>query len=106
MIKIFKILNSRGFEVFEAEDGVMGYEMINNLHPSMVLMEMSLPGMSGLEIVKRVQIEEDLCTIPVIALTASNLPGDRERFINAGCDDFLSKPVRAPDLISMVLNYE
>lgn len=101
-----KILNSRGFEALEAEDGVIGFDMINDLHPTMVLIEMNLPGMDGLEVVKRMKLKEEVCTIPVIALTASNMPGDRERFIDAGCDDYLFKPVRAPDLVSMVLNYE
>lgn len=101
-----KILNSRGFEVIEAEDGVIGNKMIKDLNPSIVLMEMSLPGMPGMEIVKRVKSDEELCDIPVIALTASNMEGDRERFIDSGCDDYLFKPVRAQDLLSMVLNYE
>lgn len=101
-----KILNSRGFDVIEAEDGVVGSEMIRDLHPSMVLMEMSLPGMSGIELVASIKSDEELCDIPVIALTASSMQGDRKRFIDAGCDDYLFKPVRAQDLVSMVLNYE
>ena len=100
-----KILGSRGYKVIEAEDGISGFNMIGHIRPPLVLLDISLPGMDGLEIVQRVKADDDLRLIPVIALTASAMRGDRERFLEAGCDEYLSKPVRALELIEMVDGY-
>ncbi len=97
-----KILQSRGYTVIEAEDGISGLEMVEQIKPPLILLDIGLPGMSGLEVVGRIKADDDLCKIPVIALTASAMRGDRERFLAAGCDDYLSKPVRAMELINMV----
>ena len=97
-----KILGMQGYEVIEAEDGYEGYEMIRDQHPPLVLLDISLPSMDGIEIVGRVKTDPTLEHIPVIALTASAMRGDRERFLDAGCDDYLSKPVKALELINMV----
>ncbi|MDH5507535.1 MAG: response regulator [Anaerolineae bacterium] len=100
-----KILQSRGYEMIEAEDGLTGFRMIGALRPPLVLLDIALPGMDGLEVVRRVKADEDLRSIPVIALTASAMRGDKERFLDAGCDDYLSKPVRALELVEMVDDY-
>lgn len=97
-----KILQSRGYTVIEAEDGVTGLEMIQELKPPLVLLDIGLPEMDGLEIITRVRADSDLKNIPVIALTASAMRGDRERFLEAGCDDYLSKPIQAMKLINKV----
>jgi two-component system cell cycle response regulator DivK len=100
-----KILQSRGYTVVEAEDGVKGLEMIQSLRPDLVLLDIGLPGMDGLEVVARIKADEELKHIPVIALTASAMRGDRERFLAAGCDDYLSKPVQVHELIEKVGEY-
>jgi two-component system cell cycle response regulator DivK len=100
-----KILESRGYTVVEAEDGVSGLSMIRELKPPLILMDIGLPGIDGLELVGLVKADKALSHIPVIALTASAMAGDRERFLAAGCDDYLSKPVQAMELIKMVTNY-
>lgn len=100
-----KILGTKGFTVVEVEDGLVGLETIRITKPPLVLMDIALPSMDGMEIVKRVKAEESLRHIPVIALTASAMRGDRERFLAAGCDDYLSKPVKARELIEMVESY-
>ncbi|MBW8012139.1 MAG: response regulator [Chloroflexi bacterium] len=100
-----KILGTRGYTVVEVEDGLVGYETILITKPPLVLLDIALPTMDGMEIVKRVKEDETLWHIPVIALTASAMRGDRERFLAAGCDDYLSKPVKARELIQMVDNY-
>ena len=100
-----KILQSHGYDITEAEDGVTGLEMVQELKPAVVLLDIGLPGMDGLEVVGRLKANEDLCDIPVIALTASAMRGDRERFLAAGCDDYLSKPVRAMELIEKMTSY-
>lgn len=100
-----KILTSRGYEVLEAEDGISGLEMVQKHKPPLILLDIGLPGMDGLEVVGRIKADEALRHIPVIALTASAMRGDRERFLEAGCDDYLSKPIRVIELIKMVENY-
>lgn len=100
-----KILERRGYQVIEAEDGLSGYEMIRDLKPPLVLLDIALPYLDGIQIAKRVKANEQLRHIPLIALTASAMRGDRERFLEAGCDDYLSKPLRAAELISMVDAY-
>ena len=100
-----KILGTQGYTVIEAEDGLVGYNMIRRLKPPLVLLDISLPSMHGIEIVGNVKADEELWDIPVIALTASAMSGDRERFLEAGCDEYLSKPVQALKLIDMVNSY-
>jgi two-component system cell cycle response regulator DivK len=100
-----KMLQSRGYMMIEAEDGLSGLEMVRTLKPHIVLLDIGLPGMDGLEVVARIKADEELRHIPVIALTASAMRGDRERFLAAGCDDYLAKPVQAVELFNKVELY-
>jgi len=97
-----KILQTRGYTLIEAQDGIVGLAMVRKLKPPLVLLDIGLPGMDGLEVIGHIREDVELCDIPVIALTASAMRGDRERFLNAGCDDYLSKPVQAMKLIDTV----
>jgi two-component system cell cycle response regulator DivK len=97
-----KILQSQGYTVVEAEDGLTGLDMVYELHPPLILLDIGLPGIDGIEVVSRVKADEDLCKTPVIAITASAMRGDRERFLDAGCDDYMSKPIQAMELIQKV----
>ena len=100
-----KILESRGYQIIEAEDGLSGLEMVRELKPPLILLDIGLPGMDGLEVLAHIKEDAALCHIPVIALTASAMRGDRERFLAAGCDDYLSKPVQIMELINKVAAY-
>ena len=100
-----KILASRGYKVLEAEDGLKGWQMVRTLHPPLVLMDINLPKMDGEEITKLIKADPELRDIPVIALTASAMRGDRERFLAVGCDDYLSKPIQPLDLLAKVASY-
>ncbi len=97
-----KILTSRGYTLVEAEDGISGLEMVRDLKPPLILLDIGLPGMDGLEVVAELKSDKKLKHIPVIAVTASAMVGDRERFLAAGCDDYLSKPVQVKDLLNKV----
>lgn len=97
-----KILQSRGYTVVEAEDGVSGLAMVRELKPPVVLLDIGLPGMDGLDVLAQIKSDAELCDTAVVALTASAMRGDRERFLAAGCDDYLSKPVQAMELIDKV----
>ncbi|MGD8455749.1 MAG: response regulator [Anaerolineales bacterium] len=100
-----KILEKQGYLLHEAADGVIGFNMIRDMAPPLVLLDISLPSMDGIEIVKMVKADETLKHIIVIAVTASAMQGDRERFLAAGCDDYLSKPFRSIDLLDLVNQY-
>jgi two-component system cell cycle response regulator DivK len=100
-----KILTARGYTLVEAEDGVTGLEMVHDLEPPLILLDIGLPGMDGLEVVTRLKSDNNLKHIPVIAVTASAMVGDRERFLEAGCDDYLSKPVQVKELLDKVANH-
>jgi CheY-like chemotaxis protein len=97
-----KVLSSRGYTVLEAEEGLRGLEMVRELKPPLVLLDIGLPGIDGLEIVSQIKEDDELRDIWVIALTASAMRGDRERFLAAGCDDYLSKPLQVMELIKKV----
>jgi CheY-like chemotaxis protein len=100
-----KILQMRGYTMAEAEDGATGLEMAKTLKPAIILLDIGLPGMDGLEVVARLKADAALKHIPVIALTASAMRGDRERFLAAGCDDYLSKPIQVNELLDKVGAY-
>jgi CheY-like chemotaxis protein len=97
-----KILESRGYTLVEAEDGITGLKMARDLRPPMILLDIGLPGMDGLEVVAELKADTALRHVPVIAVTASAMLGDRERFLAAGCDDYLSKPVQVMELLNKV----
>lgn len=89
----------RGFEVVMAVDGAEGVAMAKSEQPSLVLMDMSLPVIDGWEAARRIRQDPDTAAIPVIALTAHAMDGDRERAIAAGCDDYDVKPVELDRLL-------
>ena len=100
-----KMLAARGYEVIEAEDGLTGVEMALHEQPDLILMDISLPGIDGVEATQRIKSFEGTRHIPVIALTANAMRGDRERFLAAGCDDYLSKPISMSELLEMLRKY-
>lgn len=100
-----KILMARGFEVLEAEDGHTGVEMAMAELPDLILMDINIPGLDGIEATRLIKEHDETASIPVIALTANAMRGDRERFIAAGCDNYLPKPISTTDLIGVIRDY-
>ncbi len=81
------------FEISEYETGILALEGMREDRPELVLLDISLPGMDGTEVLLRMREEDSLRSIPVIALTAHAMTGDRERFLSQGFDDYLTKPI-------------
>lgn len=100
-----KILSARGYEVLEADDGLTGVELAARERPDLILMDISLPGIDGVEATRRIKTYAETAGIPVVALTANAMRGDRERFLAAGCDDYLPKPISTVDLLGMVSKF-
>jgi len=90
----------RGFEVVMAGDGAEALDVAARERPDLILLDMSLPTMDGWEAARRLKADAALRGIPVIALTAHAMSGDRERAIEAGCDEFDTKPVEFDRLLT------
>ena len=86
-------LTARGYDVLVAQDGPEGIELAETERPDLILMDLGLPEIDGWECVRRLRANLVTNRIPVIALTAHALSGDRERAFQAGCDDFDTKPI-------------
>ena len=93
-----RVIESMGHEVMEAETGPDSLLMAAERKPDLILMDVNIPGMDGLETTTRFKQDPELATIPVIALTANAMRGDRERCLAAGCDGYMQKPVGVSDL--------
>ena len=92
----------RGFQVVFAMDGQQGVDLARSERPDIILMDMSLPVIDGWEATRRVKADNATRSVPVIGLTAHAMAGDREKAIEAGCDDYDTKPVELDRLISKI----
>ena len=88
-----------GYEVLLAMDGQQGIDMALSEHPDLILMDMSLPVIDGWEATRRIKANDATRRIPVIALTAHAMAGDREKAMEVGCDDYDTKPVEISRLV-------
>lgn len=94
------VLEKNAFEVVEAVDGEDALSKIEGMEYSVILVDLSLPKISGWDLIEK--IKEKHPTTPLIAVTAHAMSGDRERSLNAGCDDYISKPLRPSALVEKV----
>jgi CheY-like chemotaxis protein len=92
-------LTRRGFQVVFAVDGEQGVVLARSEKPDIILMDMSLPVMDGWEATRQVKSDAATCNVPVIGLTAHAMSGDREKAMEAGCDDYDTKPVELDRLV-------
>lgn len=95
-------LKRRGFEVVVAQDGEAGLRMVRSEAPDVILLDMNLPVMDGWTVARHLKAEAGTARIPIIALTAHALSGDREKALEAGCDDYHPKPVDFSKLLSQI----
>ena len=98
---------SQGFETVTAEDGNQALDKTITHRPDLVVMDIQMPGMDGIEATKRIRAMADtqLAAVPIIAVTALAMSGDREMILGAGCNEYVSKPVNLPALVEMVRRY-
>jgi CheY-like chemotaxis protein len=99
MDMIVRRLQRRGYETFGAWNGLEGVEMATQIMPDLILMDIDLPVMNGLEATKQIKAAAATCHIPIIALTANAMVGDMEKTLDAGCDAYEAKPVDMPHLL-------
>ena len=95
-------LTRAGFTMIIATDGAQGVAMALSERPDMILMDLSLPVLDGWEATRQIKAAPDTKHIPVIALTANAMAGDREKALAAGCDDYDTKPIELPRLLGKI----
>jgi two-component system cell cycle response regulator DivK len=100
-----RVIESMGHEMMEAETGPDSLMLAAERKPDLILMDVNIPGMDGLETTTRFKQDPTLSDIPVIALTANAMKGDKERCLAAGCDGYMQKPVGVSDLRRQVNHY-
>src|SRR6185437_9373203 len=87
------VLRKEGFQVFAVPDAEEALRVLRTVHPKLMLVDIQLPGMDGLELTRRVKQEAHTSDVIVIALTACAMKGDEERAMEAGCDGYITKPI-------------
>jgi two-component system, cell cycle response regulator DivK len=105
-MKLFRdVLQASGYRTLEATTGERAVELVFEHRPDLVLMDIQLPDIDGVEALDRLRADDRFASVPVLALTAQAMEGDRERFLAAGFDGYLSKPVNIAEFVTTVQRY-
>lgn len=96
------VLQSKGYTVVEATDAVEALASLETMMPQLILLDIALPGQSGEDLARQIKANLKWVDIPIIALTAAAMSGDRERILESGCDDYLSKPIDIRVLVERI----
>jgi two-component system cell cycle response regulator DivK len=99
------ILEKSGYEVITAIDGEQAIAEVENALPDLILMDMLLPKMNGYEATRRIKARADAKGVPIVALTAYSMKGDREKILESGCDGYISKPIDPETFVSEMEEY-
>lgn len=102
IITVSSYLRAKGFRILAANNGLEAIALARDEHPNVILMDIQMPKMDGLEAIQQIRRDRDLANIPIIALTALAMPGDRDRCLTAGADDYLSKPIKLQQLATVL----
>jgi two-component system, cell cycle response regulator DivK len=105
MTLISRIVEAEGHDLIRAEDGHLSLTLLESITPDLILLDVNIPGVNGLEIARRISVDERLGKVPLIAITANVLVGDRERCLEAGCDEYLPKPLDIKRLRELMRQY-
>ncbi len=102
---VSRIVEGERHEFLAATDGLTALEMARREKPDLILLDINIPGLNGLELARLFKADEALVEVPLIATTANVLVGDRERCLEAGCDEYLPKPLDIRELQGMLRHY-
>lgn len=100
-----RILRAEGFEIHSVPDGQAGIEFLENQTPDLILMDINLPHMDGYTMTALLKQDPNLANVPIIALTANVMKGDREKTFEAGCDGYLQKPIDVDKLGDQIRSF-
>ncbi len=98
------VLQVNGYDILQSVDGKDAVELAREHHPDLIIMDIKLPNVSGIERTKLLKADDALKDIPVLAVTALALMGDEERILEAGCDGYMAKPISVPHFLETVTN--
>ena len=98
------LLQASGYEVLKSIDGNDVMVLVKEHRPDLIVMDIQLPGISGLELTQMLKADDELKHIPVIAVTAFAMRGDEKAILEAGCDDYAAKPISVPMLLEKIAN--
>ena len=105
-LKLFRdLLEAHNYETFETKDGSEAVALAKNVKPDLILMDIQLPEISGLDITRRLKADEEVRHIPVVAVTAFAMKDDEEMILNAGCEAYMSKPISIPQFLATVKKF-
>ena len=105
-MKLFRdLIEASGYETVRTRNGLDAMDLARQSRPDLILMDIQLPEVSGLEVTKWLKDDEELHTIPVIAVTAFAMKGDEDRIRQGGCEGYISKPISVPDFIQTIKSY-
>jgi CheY-like chemotaxis protein len=99
------LLEESGFEIVKATSGEEALRLAGEANPDLILMDIHLPGMDGLSVVRELKSGGKLTGVPILALTAHAMRGDRDRFLQAGCDGYISKPIDVKTFIPSIQKF-
>ena len=102
---VVKVLKTRGYETIEAVDGGEALEKAAAERPDLILMDRSIPKIDGYEVTRRLKGQQEFKHIPIVALTAHAMRGDREKALEAGCEGYISKPINVRKLPEQIAAY-
>jgi two-component system, cell cycle response regulator DivK len=105
MILISRIVEAEGHDLIRAEDGPRALDILSDLTPDIILLDVNIPGISGLDLARKIRENDRLTEVPMIAVTANVLVGDREKCLEAGCNDYLPKPLDIRKLRQLMRTY-
>lgn len=100
-----RLLQAYGYSVFEAETADKARELIKTWQPDLILMDMNMPGTDGYSLTTEIKSSPELCHIPIVAITANVMKGDRERTLKAGCDGYIEKPIDIDRFIDQIESF-
>lgn len=105
-LKLFRdLLGAHGYETYETKDGLEAISMARNMRPDLILMDIQLPEISGLDVTKRIKADSEVSDIPIVAVTAFAMKDDEEKILRAGCEAYISKPISIVHFLSTVRKF-
>lgn len=105
MLLVSRVVEAAGYDLLRAEDGPRALQLLRDEQPDIILLDVNIPGIHGLDLARMIKEDERLASIPLIATTANVLVGDKERCLEAGCDEYLPKPLDIRRLREVIRDY-
>jgi two-component system cell cycle response regulator DivK len=105
-LKLFRdLLTAHGYETIETREGLEAIDLTRSQRPDLILMDIQLPEISGLDVTRRLKADDSICSIPIIAVTAFAMKDDEEKILSAGCEAYISKPISIVPFLNIVRRF-